>query len=52
MDESGGLIKSVRGYRTAQQLELFLRFFGTDLWRSVRTQEAYDDYVANFKPSF
>jgi len=52
MDESGGLIKSVRGYRTAPQLELFLRFFGTDLWKSIRTQEAYDQYVANFKPSF
>ncbi len=52
MDESGGLIKSVRGYRTAPQLELFLRFFGTDLWKSIRTQEAYDNYVANFKPSF
>lgn len=52
MDESGNLIKRVRGYRTAQQLELFLKFFGTDLWRSILTQKAYDDYVANFKPSF
>lgn len=52
VDESGGLIKSVRGYRTPPQLELFLKFFGTDLWKSIRTQEAYDNYVANFKPSF
>lgn len=52
MDETAGLIKSVRGYRTAPQLELFLRFFGTDLWKDIRTQEAYDRYVANFKPSF
>lgn len=52
LDETGGLIKSVRGYRTPAQLELFLRFFGTDLWKSIRTQEAYDNYVSNFKPSF
>ena len=52
LDETGGLIKSIRGYRTPPQIELFLRFFGTDLWREIRTQEAYDQYVVNFKPSF
>ena len=52
LDEQGDLIKSVRGYRTPPQLELFLRFFGTDLWKSIRTQQEYDAFVANFTPSF
>ena len=52
IDENGGLIKSIRGYRTPPQIELFLRFFGTNLWKEIRTQEAYDEYVAKFKPSF
>ena len=52
LDEQGDLIKSVRGYRTPSQLELFLRFFGTDLWKSIRTQQEYDAFVTNFTPSF
>lgn len=52
LDEQGDLIKSVRGYRTPAQLELFLKFFGTDLWKSIRTQQEYDSFVANFTPSF
>ena len=52
LDESGNLINSVKGYRTPQQIEPILKLFGTDLWKSVTTQEAYQEYMDNFKPEF
>ena len=52
LDEQAELIKRVRGYRKPQQLEVFLKFFGTDLWQTIRTQEEYQAYIDNFKPMF
>ncbi|MAO09161.1 MAG: thioredoxin family protein [Alteromonas sp.] len=52
LDENGNLINRVKGYRTPQQMELFLKLFGTDLWKQITTQEAYQEYVDNFKPEF
>jgi len=52
LDEKGNLINQVRGYRTPQQIEVFLKLFGTDLWKDINTQEAYQEYVDNFKPEF
>lgn len=52
IDENGNLINRVKGYRTPQQLEVFLKLFGTDLWRSITTQEAYQQYLDNFTPQF
>ena len=52
IDESGNLINRVKGYRTPQQLEVYLKLFGTDLWKSITTQEAYQEYLDNFTPQF
>lgn len=52
IDETGNLINSVRGYRTPQQMEPFLKLFGTDLWKSITTQEAYQEYIDTFKNEF
>ncbi|MEZ4859442.1 MAG: thioredoxin family protein [Flavobacteriaceae bacterium] len=52
IDENGNLINRVKGYRTPQQLEVFLKLFGTDLWKNINTQEAYQEYVDNFTPQF
>ena len=52
LDESGKLINKVKGYRTPQQMEPFLKLFGTDLWKSITTQEAYQEYMDSFKPQF
>lgn len=52
IDETGNLINRVKGYRTPPQIELFLKFFGSDLWKTIKTQEAYQEYVDNFKPEF
>lgn len=52
LDETGKLINNVRGYRTPQQIEPFLKLFGTDLWKSITTQEAYKEYMDKFEPEF
>lgn len=52
LDIDGQLINRVKGYRTPQQLEIYLKLFGTDLWKSITTQEAYQKFLEDFKPEF
>ena len=52
IDEDGKLINKVKGYRTPQQLEVYLKFFGTDLWKTIVTQEAFNEYYDSFEPQF
>ncbi len=52
IDENGKLINKVKGYKTPHQLELYLKLFGTDLWKEINTQEKFDEYFKNFKPKF
>lgn len=52
IDENGDLINRVKGYKTPQQMELYLKFFGTDLWETMQTQKEFDDYFQNFEPEF
>jgi thioredoxin-related protein len=52
IDEEGNLINRVKGYKTPPQMELYLKFFGTDLWETIQTQKEFDDYFQNFEPEF
>jgi len=52
LDSDGSLINRVKGYKTAQQMELYLKLFGTDLWKTVNTQESFNNYYENFQPKF
>lgn len=52
LDEQGNLINRVKSYKKPQQMELYLKLFGTDLWREITTQEKFDEYFKNFKPEF
>ncbi len=52
LDEEGNLINRVKSYKTPQQLELYLKLFGTDKWKELTTQESFDAYFAAFKPQF
>lgn len=52
LDEDANLINRVKGYKTPQQMELYLKLFGTDLWKEIKTQERFDEYFTNFKPEF
>lgn len=51
-DEGANIIAPIKGYRTPQQLELFLKLFNTDKYKEMTTQEAFNDYYRAFKPSF
>lgn len=52
IDEKGGLINRVKGYKTPQQMEFYLKFFGTDLWKEINTQDAFNAYFESFEPQF
>ena len=52
IDEKGNLINRVKGYKTPQQMELYLKFFGTNLWENIQTQKEFDEYFQNFEPEF
>ncbi len=51
-DESGNLIAPVVGYKTPQQIELYLRLFGEDKHKEMKTQEDFNAYYTAFVPQF
>ncbi len=50
--ENGDLIQAVPGYRTPQQLEIFLKMIYNDDYLKITTTEAWDEYQKNFKHTF
>jgi thioredoxin-related protein len=50
--ENGDLIQAVPGYRTPQQLEIFLKMIQSDDYLKVTTAEAWDKYQKEFKHTF
>ncbi|WP_410006022.1 thioredoxin family protein [Aequorivita nionensis] len=51
-EENGDLIQAVPGYRTPQQLEIFLKMIHSDDYLKITTTEAWEDYQKNFKYTF
>jgi thioredoxin-related protein len=51
-DEQGNFIQAVPGYRTPQQLEIFLKMMATDDYKKLTTTEAWNDYQKNFVSTF
>lgn len=51
-DEEGSLITPLPGYRTPEQLELYLKLFAKDDYKKLTSQEAFKEYEENFKGSF
>ncbi|MCH2199386.1 MAG: thioredoxin family protein [Flavobacteriales bacterium] len=52
LDEDQKMITGVRGMQSPQQIEIYLRFFADDGHKSENTQQAWEDYRDNFKPTF
>ena len=52
LDEDANLISPIPGYKTPQQLELFLKIFKTDVYKTLKDKEAWENYNANFKYEF
>lgn len=52
IDEEGELIAPIMGYKTPSQLEIYLKLFNTNAYKSITTQEQWDAYVSNFSYEF
>ncbi|MBT8316945.1 MAG: thioredoxin family protein [Lutibacter sp.] len=52
LDEKAGLIAPIPGYKTPQQLELYLKLFKTDDHKKITEQNDWENYQANFTPEF
>ncbi|WP_372801709.1 thioredoxin family protein [Lutibacter sp.] len=52
LDEENNLITPVVGYKTPQQLELFLKLIKKEDYKNIKSQEAFTEYASNFKPEF
>ena len=51
-DEEGKLIGPIPGYRTPQQLELFLKLFVGEDYKKINTPEAFQEYSRSFQHEF
>ena len=52
LDENADFIAPIKGYKTPQQLELYLKMFKQDDHKEMTTQEAFDAYYKKFKTEF
>ena len=52
LDEQANYLAPIKGYKTPQQLELYLKLFATDDYKNVKTKEQWEAYQKNFKPTF
>jgi len=51
-NENGETILPVPGYKTPNQLELYLKLFNNDDHEGISTQEQWDAYQSEFVPQF
>ncbi len=51
-EESGDLLAPLPGYRTAKQLEVFLKLFQTNKHKVITTEEAFSKYQKEFVYEF
>jgi thioredoxin-related protein len=51
-EENGTLIQAIPGYKTPEQLEVYLKMIGSDKYKEVNTPEAWQAYQKNFKGTF
>ena len=50
--ENGNLIQSLPGYKSPQELEIYLKMIANDDYKGLTTVEAWQDYQKNFKGTF
>jgi len=51
-EEDGTLIQAVPGYKTPQQIEIYLKMIANDDYKELTTVEAWQDYQSKFKGTF
>lgn len=52
LDENLELLTPLRGYKTPQDLELYLKLFKNNDYKDMDTQEKFNAYYKAFKPEF
>jgi thioredoxin-related protein len=52
LDEEATVITPVPGYKTPQQLELYLKFIASNDYKTVKTKKDWETYQANFVSKF
>lgn len=50
--EDGVIIQAITGYKTPEQLEIFLKMIANDDYLKLTTGEAWEEYQKNFKGTF
>ena len=51
-EEDSTLIQAIAGYKTPQQLEIFLKMIANDDYKKLTTAAAWQEYQENFKGTF
>ncbi len=52
LDEEGELLAPIPGYRTPEQLEIYLKMFAQDDYKKFTTNEDFKNYAESFEGSF
>ncbi|MFD2552679.1 thioredoxin family protein [Bizionia sediminis] len=52
LDENADLLAPVAGYKTPQQIELYLKIFKNNEHTKFKTQQDFQAYAQSFKPEF
>ena len=52
LDEESNFLLPIPGYKTPQQLEIYLKLFGSDAYKNITSKEAWQEYSSNFKYEF
>ncbi len=52
LDEEATYLTPVKGYKTPQQLELYLKLFATNAYKDLKTNEQWSAYQQSFKSTF
>lgn len=51
-DENSDVIGSLVGYKTVNELEMYLKMIATDVYEELTTEKAWQEYQANFEGTF
>ena len=52
LNETEGVIQALPGYKSPQDLEIFLKMIATDDFKALTTEKAWETYRNNFKGKF
>ncbi len=52
LDEEATYLTPVKGYKTPQQLEVYLKLFATNAYKDLKTKEQWAAYQQSFKNTF